>query len=456
VFDVVERLPGFSTTHSQPMIAYFLMCMGLLAGWGLDDLSQRRPRIPRKGVVLAVCAAVFCVPLLWMGAAGTLTTTGLKTALKAAWGFSNPPPPLTEAAADVIRMSALLQWLPLAGLGLVLIALRLRGRGSLRLTAPVFVAAILILLAVDLFRANMGYNPAIPKDNAVVPETGAIRFLQSRTPNRFAGLGITVFEPMPANTAMTFGLYDARGYDYPTEKRYDTLWRRYVNDKPTIAQPTERADTTPASVRALGLLSTSDLLVSPGEKPLRVPGVRPVYRGRDAVIYRNSYALPRVFVVDRQRTVAGDKAQLAAVTAPSFEGRRVAVTGKPLPGLPQDDGAGGGSAGTAGSARLLSYKPERVVADASARRAGLLVLTDVFYPGWKATVDGRDVPIERVNYLLRGVPIPAGNHRVEFRYEPTSYRVGWIISLVALLVVLAVAIVGLRSRRRASRRRVPA
>jgi len=53
------------------------------------------------------------------------------------------------------------------------------------------------------------------------------------------------------------------------------------------------------------------------------------------------------------------------------------------------------------------------------------------------------------------VRIPAGSHRVEFRYQPTSYRVGWIISLVALLVMLGLAIAGLRSRRRA-RRPVPA
>ena len=48
----------------------------------------------------------------------------------------------------------------------------------------------------------------------------------------------------------------------------------------------------------------------------------------------------------------------------------------------------------------------------------LLVLTDVHYPGWKATVDGEPAQIERVDYLLRGVRVPAGSHRVEFSYEP--------------------------------------
>jgi Bacterial membrane protein YfhO len=447
LFDLMERLPGFSTTHQQPMIVYFVLCLGLLAGWGLDELSARRDALPREGIVLAVAVAVFFVPLVWMVVAGKLTATGLRTALEVAWGFADPPVPTSGESpeADVVRMSALLQWLPLGLLALVLIALRLRGRGSLRLSATVFVAATLVLLAVDLFRANMGYNPAITKEEAVMPETGAIRYLQSRTPNRFAGLGLSPFDPLPADQTMSFGLYDARGYDYPTEGRYDNLWRRSVNSRPTISQPTERADDTAPSIRALNLLSVADFMVSPGDPPLRRPGLRVAYRGPDAVVYRNENALPRVFLVARQRTVGSEREALVAATAPGFDGRRVAVTERELPGLPQDDGRG---SLVAGSARLVSYEPERVVARASARRPSLLVLTDLHYPGWKATVDGRDVPIERVNYLLRGVPLTAGTHEVEFRYEPGSFRAGWVISAIAGLAVLIALVLGLRRRGR--------
>ena len=242
VFDLFEQLPGFSSTHQQPMIAFFVLCLGLLAGWGLDELSGRRAELPRERLVLAVAVGVFCLPLVWMVGSGRLTATGVRTALEVAWGFSDPPVSTSgeSPAADVVRMSALLQWLPLAGLGLLLIVLRLRGRGSLRLSATVFIAATLALLAVDLFRANMGFNPAITKEEAVMPETGAIRYLQSRTPSRFAGLGLGAFEPLPADLTMTFGLYDARGYDYPTEGRYDTLWRRSVNNVPHD-RPADRA-----------------------------------------------------------------------------------------------------------------------------------------------------------------------------------------------------------------------
>jgi uncharacterized membrane protein YfhO len=118
------------------------------------------------------------------------------------------------------------------------------------------------------------------------------------------------------------------------------------------------------------------------------------------------------------------------------------VTEKALPGIPQ---SGDGSAGTAD---FVSYEPERVVAKATATRRSLLVLTDVHFPGWKATVDGRSVPIERVDYLLRGVVVPPGTHTVEFSYEPSSFRAGWIIAVLGLLAVLGAVVVGLRRRGR--------
>ncbi len=74
----------------------------------------------------------------------------------------------------------------------------------------------------------------------------------------------------------------------------------------------------------------------------------------------------------------------------------------------------------------------------------MLVLTDVHYPGWKARVDGRSVPLERVNYLLKGVPLAAGDHSVELRYEPASWRAGWIVSLLGCLILVALTALGLR------------
>jgi len=448
-FDLLtDYAPGFNSAHNQRMLIYCLFGLALLAGWGLDDLSGRVEG-RRRTLVLGAAGLIFVVPFVWMIGAGTLTTDGLKKALEVAWGFVDPPPvnpfdTQDAAVGNVVRMSALLQWVPLAGAAVVLVAWRLKRVRPLH--AAVFVALAFSLLAVDLFRANMGFNPAIPTADAAMPETGAIRYLESQRPNRFVGLSTQFsFQPLPPDMAMRFGLYDARGYDYPAEKRYDKLWRRNVAPGvPDFTQPIVLATATPAAIRALSLLSVTDFLQDPEEEPLKAPSLELTYDKQDGRVYRNPAALPRVFLVDRQRTVAGEGEALRTVTTPGFDGREVAVTEKAVAGIPQ--GAGGGA--SAGSAELTRYAAEQVKVKATAERRSLLVLTDVHFPGWKATVDGKEVPIERVDYLLRGVVVPPGTHTVEFSYEPASFRAGWIIAVLGLLALLAAVVVGLRRRGR--------
>ncbi len=68
--------------------------------------------------------------------------------------------------------------------------------------------------------------------------------------------------------------------------------------------------------------------------------------------------------------------------------------------------------------------------------AGLLVLTDAFYPGWQTAVDGEPVPLYHANGMFRAVFVPAGEHQVVFSYESKEMENGRIISLAALLLLL--------------------
>jgi hypothetical protein len=454
VFGIVSKLPGFDAAHNERLLIYVLLSLALLAGWGLDDLSTITLPRPSRRVVLAAGATIFCIPIVWLIAAGTLNLHELGAGLKVAWGFQHPPlPPVGtdiqgSVTATIVRDSSLEIWLPLAGAALVLIALRLREQRPLPVTW--FVALTVAVLVIDLFRANMGFNPAIRTSTAAPPVTGAIRYLQSQRPNRFVGVSTVQFsEPLPPDLAMTFGLYDARGYDFPVEKRFDALWRRNV--APGIGdftQPEEFATATPAALRALDLLSVKDLIVGPLQAikfPVLGAGITVAYKGKDGVVYNNANALPRVFVVDHVDAVPNELAQLATVTAPGFDGRGVAVTSAAVPGLSQSTHA----ASPAGAgAHLVSYGAQRIVIRATATAQSLLVLTDDFYPGWTATVDGHPVSVQRVDYLLRGVALGAGTHTVVFSYEPSSWTIGWIISLATLLGLIAAVGSAVLARRR--------
>jgi hypothetical protein len=455
---VVTRLPVFNSGHNTRLIVFSILAVALLAGWGLDDLSSgRRFARAARARTLAVGAGLLALPVLLIAVASGGALGALRGGVEIAWLFADPPGQFRDLQGiDVIRASSLIIWLTVAGAGLALILLRLRGK--IGTTAVVVLA--LVLVCADLFRTGMGQNPAIDRDYASVPKTGAVRYLERFNPTRFVST-----KEIPQNVIpWEFHLYEGRGYDIPIVKRYDRLWRReIVPGAPSVAAafidiPLELRDVTPRALRTLRLLGVTHLLAPktvrpehpPFEPPVAVPplslpGLDLVYDRADARVYRLDDALPRAWVVNAQQVVSGEDEALETLVRPGFDARAAAITEKRLPGLP--DAAPAGERG-AGGARIARYDPERVELQAQTDRPGLVVLNDTWFPGWKAHVDGREVPIERVDYVFRGVRVGPGKHTIEFTYEPLSFRVGWIISLVGLLGLAVMLAVGLRARRR--------
>ena len=104
-----------------------------------------------------------------------------------------------------------------------------------------------------------------------------------------------------------------------------------------------------------------------------------------------------------------------------------------------------------GNVEIQRYENSAVTIATAANSESLLVLTDSFYPGWKAYVDGIDTAILRANHFYRAVRIPRGEHEVVFRYEPQSFRIGAMISLATLLLMILTSIgVLIRQRKRAA------
>ena len=85
--------------------------------------------------------------------------------------------------------------------------------------------------------------------------------------------------------------------------------------------------------------------------------------------------------------------------------------------------------------------PQNAVLEVTLESAGLVVLADVYYPGWELTIDGKPAPIYRVNHLMRGAAVATGSHRLVYTYAPKSFRVGRILSFLGLAVVVVAGLV---------------
>ncbi|MFQ5594078.1 MAG: YfhO family protein, partial [Anaerolineae bacterium] len=186
-----------------------------------------------------------------------------------------------------------------------------------------------------------------------------------------------------------------------------------------------------------------------------------VYRDPDVTIYDNLDALPRAFVVFQARVVTGDEMALSIIDDPSFDPRReVLLATSAAEQGSGEDGEEGRKSKTFNEAQafaplhpgttasLLKYTPRRVDIQAELDRPGYVVLLDSYYPGWRASVDGRPAPIWRANVLFRAVALEAGRHVVSFVYDPLSFKLGSAISLAALAGLLSVALGRMMSWRR--------
>jgi hypothetical protein len=137
-----------------------------------------------------------------------------------------------------------------------------------------------------------------------------------------------------------------------------------------------------------------------------------VARTKDAYVYENPRALPRVMVVpDYQIADFGD---LIRNGWPDVDPRRTVLLEQPSPMPPRS----ADSQAIAGSARIQRYANTEIDIEADAPDGGFVVLNDVWHPWWRAEVDGLPTDILKANVLFRAVPVGPGTHRVHFAFEP--------------------------------------
>ncbi|MFH1999068.1 MAG: YfhO family protein, partial [Planctomycetota bacterium] len=171
-------------------------------------------------------------------------------------------------------------------------------------------------------------------------------------------------------------------------------------------------------------------------------GFELAYRNDKEMIafFENPEALPRAFAVTSCEWASSDltddeavkKEALARICAPDFDPSETVVLEIPYEDSlhPRPD-----RQGREPEITLDKYAPLEVLLHAKMHDArGFLVLTDTHYPGWEALVDGSPVPIERADYAFRAVFLGEGDHTIQFRYAPDTFRHGLLATVAALIL----------------------
>ncbi len=178
-------------------------------------------------------------------------------------------------------------------------------------------------------------------------------------------------------------------------------------------------------------------------KPLTEDGIIVIGHFPDYLswLYKIEGTIPRAYVVNKTVVENDSRAVLRLLSSAGFDPTREVVLDSEIPMPP--------ALKLKAMAKIVRYENQLVTVATSADSEGILVLADSYYPGWKAFVDGREEVIRRANLFFRAVPLAAGNHTVEFRYEPRSFTVGLAISLATLVALgVVTTLLAFRTRKK--------
>jgi hypothetical protein len=405
VLNIVTYLPVLSAAAPHRMRFILALCASITLGLALPDWFPERPRGEGKRG-----------PRLWLAA------SGLALVLALAAGSTVPllaPGFHALSRPDLwLRLGKLFAPVAAAAVLCLLLLLALR-RQSWR--GPL-VAALVATTVLDLFLFGLRYH-GTARQETILPQLPAIqeaRLLAGRY--RIAGPA-NVFAP---NLAMGYGMYDTRVYDPISVGRYVTLVETLTGIHP------RRGPTAQAVVKGWD---------RPAPNLERLASVRCAWHWdglRDATLRVIPNSLPRAYVASSVR--ASGPAEALGALAAGLDPRQVTLI--------EAHGASRAAEHPIRPAELAAYSPDRVVLTSEAERSSWLVLTDTYYPGWKAKVNGRAVPISIANYIFRAVPVPAGKATVTLTYEPSSYRLGLFAGLLSLAVAAALLTATLSPRPR--------
>lgn len=293
----------------------------------------------------------------------------------------------------------------------------------------ILVGVLALLVLIDLWMVDARYlhkdlyvNKKANED--VVPLTAASEhILQDKSLDyRVLNMAVSTFN----NATTSYYHKSIGGYHGAKLKRYQEMIEFHLFNEINNIFGTLRATPTDSAIRvtlsqqgALNMLNTKYIIYNPSAPPIQ-----------------NRYALGNAWFVSDVKSVSNANDEILAVG--KIDPARTAVVNDEF-----KDKLSGFTPKGGGTIKLTSYEPNDLVYETDAPSEQLAVFSEIYYPsGWKVTIDDQPADYFRANYMLRAMRVPAGKHKIEFRFEPSSYYKGETISLISSLALILLLVGG--------------
>lgn len=436
-----EHFPLFNAFRvPETWLAIVALALAVLAGMGLFALVRREPNpeAGRENIRTAYAvfgAAVGLVLLLYLGkdVFFSFERPGefeqLARQVAAQNNVSPEDPRVADAVTNYLRETKAQREDTFAGDALrTLLFLVLGGGlvvafGAKKLPGWALQTGLVILVVVDLGGVGRRYlNEDVlrpePEVAAQIPELPFDQFIRLKLAEEGGAGHFRVLSLMsnPTTNARPSYYYESLGGYHGAKLR---LYQDFLDHILFL-------DDGSLNKNALSMMNTKYVI---GLGPLE--GYKVVYRDDRFAVLENPDVLPRAFFVGRTEVIPSREETFARLKSPDFDPGETAI----LPDSIDFETTPIDSSSTV-SVTLEKFTPRELVFDVETDAPRLLVVSEVYYPaGWKAYIDDEEVPIYRADYLLRAVPVPAGEHTVRMRFDPKSHTLGvWIAGIATALV----------------------
>jgi len=400
----LASLPGLALGSNLRLMPHLVLGLCVLGALGADAIARGE-----------VSAAAWPVRVWFV----VLAVVGFAWV---AWHVSVP-------GAQSMRWPLALQ-LALALAGLTLAAVLALGwieRGALA-----WGVALVAVQIVSVVPPAWAYLPSLER-RWLYPETPVLAWLRAQ-PERGRVL-------MPGHVGFLYGVPEAHGYDGLTPRRIAELVGSLGTGTGIVhgylQSPLEGVGSealSPAAVLTspvVDLLGVRYVMLPPGA-PAPSPDLRLDYDGRDARVYVNGRALPRALLIGHARCV-DDAAAVRELRAQSVDPHTEVL-------LADCTSPPATATKVAAPVEIRIDEPGHLRVAARADAPAWLVVTDTWYPGWRASLDGREVALLRADHAFRAVAVPPGAHDIELRFAPRSVRIGAGVSVLAGAIVVALLV----------------
>ena len=427
-------LPGFSLSR-YPIKFFFMVTFSLavLGGMGLDYYRKhyRELKAFLRGLLIVACAGSFLYLLLNLNF-GEVFNLLYNKMLASFPAFVDKKSELAQLV--FVGMHNLQRSISYFMLLALFMFIPLRVKVKLNLIIPI----LLCVSFLDVFTTNKILYLNMDIDKFLKPgktieflkkDKDLFRIFDSPTtlsrnmyvPEKDYFEGVhSLKERMVSNRGVSFGIHDAYGYGSIYNKRHEEI---------VIAITKQDL---PSDSNLLDLLNVK-YVISP--KDFKTKGYKSVSRAEKANIYENKNVLPRAFLVDKAIVIKDEEEILARMKTKDFDPAKEVILEEVLDSLRSLEQYSSSDSREEYS-EIVKYSPGKVVIEANVGSPQFLVLSDSYYPGWKAYIDGEQAKIYRADYILRAVHIDPGRHTIEFIYDPFSFKIGAIMTLAALALII--------------------